>query len=155
MSAGIYCGLGKTSWPHLESTRLMPIEITPICSPGYLNDRDLAKCILLTDKEEKVSKHYWKEWLKPAQHPALKKAKIHECDNQQAVIEAALNHQGIAIENRSLVHHLLKAGKLITPFNESLKLPEAIYLVYPLARPLQAKLICLRDWLRKETKDNR
>ena len=154
VDAGIYCGLGKTSWPHLESTRLMSINIMPLCSPGYLKDRDLTQCVLLTDKEEKISKHYWKQWLKAAQHPALKKAKMLHCENQHTVIEAALNHQGIAIENAQLVQNLVKAGKLITPFEEALKLPEAIYLVYPTEKALKPKLLYLRDWLLDETKNN-
>jgi LysR family glycine cleavage system transcriptional activator len=67
-------------------------------------------------------------------------------------IEAALEHQGIAMGRLSLVEDLLATNRLVTPFSQQIKSPTNYRLVYPSEFAGRPGVTEVANWLREEAK---
>lgn len=120
---GLRCGPGK--WSGLEAIKLMDEEVFPVCSPalreaqkGLTKLSQLSKQTLIHDATLKVEGVFpsWKEWLKRAGVNATNTDKGLRINASAAVIQAAINGQGIALARHALVDEDLRSGRLVRLF---------------------------------------
>ncbi len=134
---------GKGRWPGVETELIGPSAVALVTAPAYAKrlglkrPADVERAILLHEE----TREDWTEWLLVAKlDPALARRGI-LFDDENALIQAALSGQGLALMARSLAEGDLAAGRLISPFDLTLAEGYGYYLVYQrqaLARPKNA-----------------
>jgi LysR family glycine cleavage system transcriptional activator len=143
---------GKGNWPGVTAELLGPSALVVVGAPGYVErlgltaPADVARATLLHDE----TREDWTEWLLVARlDPALARRGI-VFDDENAMIQAALDGQGLALMAHSLAATDLADGRLATPFDLSLAEGYGYYLVTEpeaLARP---KVAAFHDFLLEE-----
>ncbi len=68
-------------------------------------------------------------------------------ESSSLAYQAAIEGMGIAIAQRCLVQEDLKAGRLVFPFDFSVKDGRAYFLVYPSATANETRLVEFREWI--------
>ena len=134
---------GKGRWPGVETELIGPSAVALVTAPAYAKrlglkrPADVERAVLLHEE----TREDWTEWLLVAElDPALARRGI-LFDDENALIQAALNGQGLALMARSLAEGDLAAGRLISPFDLTLAEGYGYYLIYQpqaLARPKNA-----------------
>ncbi|WP_082539563.1 MULTISPECIES: LysR substrate-binding domain-containing protein [unclassified Caulobacter] len=142
----IRTGLGD--WPGLDAVRLMPIDATPMLSPGLLADmklerpEHLAALPLLPHAD-------WPRWFAEAgvSPPALRFVST-DYPTQELDASAALDGAGVALLSPTLFAPLLAQGALVRPFARAIEGPASHYL---LSHPGEARTAVLDfvKWLRE------
>ncbi len=134
---------GKGQWPGVVAELVGPSAITLVAAPAYARrlglkqPADVARATLLHEE----TREDWIEWLLVA---GLDRSIAHRgivFDDENALIQAALDGQGLALMPRSLAEADLNAGRLVSPFDLTFAEGYGYYLVYErqsLARPKNA-----------------
>jgi LysR family glycine cleavage system transcriptional activator len=143
---------GKGRWPGVTAELIGPSAATLVAAPAYarrlglMSPADVARATLLHEETQED----WTEWLLVAGlAPALARQGI-VFDDENALIQAALDGQGLALMARSLAEADVAAGRLVSPFDLTLAEGYGYYLVYEpqsLARPKNA---AFRDFVLRE-----
>lgn len=144
---------GDGKWPGLECERLFGTVLIPVCSPALLHGGrplrapvDLAHYTLLHED----SRDDWERWFEQAgldTIPALRGPLI---DDSNALMQAALNGQGIALGRVALIRDDLQRGTLTTPFTQTLPAQGAYYMCWRGGWTEQDVLRRFCDFLRSE-----
>jgi LysR family transcriptional regulator, glycine cleavage system transcriptional activator len=150
---------GNGSYPGLRADRLFDDTIFPVCSPKLLkgarplrHPRDLRHHTLIHVDWNAQGETWpdWNMWLLAA--GVAKEAGgargIHFTQTDLA-IQAAIDGQGIALGDSTLAADDLASGRLIRPFDLSLKGPPqfAYYLVCPEGTADQTLVKAFREWI--------
>lgn len=115
-------------------------RLVPVCSPGLISGNnplttpaDLKHHTLLHVcwEDERTHEPGWSEWLETAGIDCVDPEKGHTFNVFSLAVEAALNGRGVLLGQEMLVADDLAAGRLVKPFEPSLPLPEAYYVIYP------------------------
>lgn len=149
---------GKGQWSGLIAEKLMDEEVYPVCSPAFYqaselqSPEDLKNYPLIQDLslESVAGFPSWETWFKRfgVAQPAIKGIKI---NNSSAVLQAAIDGQGIALARSVMAKDDLKTGRLIRLFPEySMTSDLAYYVVYREGAADSAKLAVFKDWLHNE-----
>lgn len=157
IDVGVRYGAGR--WPGLVADKLMDELVFPVCSPAYAkthkfqNPQDLLQHPLIHDMTGEGSQDYvhWAAWFV---HAGVGQASVHRghrINNSAAVLQAAVDGQGIALARSVMACDDVSSGRLVRLFPDIAVLsPLAYYAVYreeALAKPgLQAFLV----WLKHE-----
>jgi LysR family glycine cleavage system transcriptional activator len=159
---GIRFGQGR--YPGLEAINLFEDEIYPVCAPDYLARHPLKKL-------EELAHHHllrldwratnpwpdWPEWLAAAgltdqsDTLALERHSTLIRDTS-LLLRAAIEGQGIALGQASLVEDLIKAKQLVAPVARRLKTGFGYYLVYPPGADERPEIQVFKDWIVQEAK---
>lgn len=132
----------------LSATMLGTETVRPVCSPQYARDHDLKTpddlyrtTLLCGDIPEN-----WAAWLKTAgcDHPAPAGPRL---GDDGAILQAAVEHQGVALGRSLLVADDIAAGRLIAPFSTSLDASYAYWFVRPKHAASTAAIKAVQDWL--------
>jgi DNA-binding transcriptional LysR family regulator len=138
---------GRGDWPDVESIRLMPELLTPVCSPALAGrlrtPADLAAMPLLHCDPLSA----WGEWLQAAGARRIPSHRGQTFDTLELALSAATRGQGVAMGDLNLVRESLRDGVLAAPFDRVLDQGIAYYLVYPPSRANLGKIRVLREWL--------
>jgi len=144
---------GRGVYPGLEAEHLMTEDLSPVCSPALLEGpeglrrpEDLGRVTLLHDD----MRQDWRMWLMAAGIEGIDSTRGPSYEHSNLVIQAAVQGEGVALGRGALVAGDLAAGRLVQPFDISLRADFAYYVVHPpgaLARP---KVRAFRDWLMEE-----
>lgn len=144
---------GNGDWPGLHVERLMTEEVFPVCAPSLLESgtpirtpSDLKHHTLLHD-DMRVD---WRMWLMAAGENEIDHDRGPSYQHSNLVIQAAEQGDGIALARSVLVEHALAEGRLVKPFELSLPVEYAYYVVFPPANLERPKVIAFRDWLVEE-----
>ncbi|MGO3743555.1 DNA-binding transcriptional regulator DsdC [Kerstersia sp.] len=114
-----------TPSPQLHNQYLMDESITPVCSPAYARQFNLAgqpehlsRCMLLHDQQAWSYDSGTDEWHSWAQHFGLNLDTSAGLgfDRADLAMTAAIHHAGVAMGRRRLVQKKLDSGELIAPF---------------------------------------
>ncbi|MCW5731453.1 MAG: transcriptional regulator GcvA [Alphaproteobacteria bacterium] len=152
-AAGIAVGIrfGRGHWPGRLADRLMTIEAFPVASPALVRGdpplrepADLARHTLL------LARHLpdvWPAWLAAAGLPDLKPRRQRAYDNSQLLYQAAANGLGVALGVEPLIGELMREGKLVRPFRQSLKLESSYYLVMRPDERQRPAIRAFRNWI--------
>lgn len=144
---------GPGGWPGVES-EFLKIEVqTPVCSPALLESElplrrpeDLRHHVLLHDYDHDD----WLRWLNMMEVDGVEARRGQVFDDSHVVIEAAIEGQGVAMGDLSLLRSELERGRLIQPFDLTLPSEWAYYIVYPPGALKRPKVKAFRDFLLEE-----
>ncbi|WP_246797854.1 transcriptional regulator GcvA [Burkholderia perseverans] len=148
---------GNGRYPRTGCERILEETVTPVCSPGYLDDvgglRDLtnlAHCTLLHEDRMLAN---WDRWLALAGLERSRRGRGPAYSHGSMAIEAAIRGEGVALGRSVLVHDDILAGRLVAPFHDiRLKAERGYDLVYRAGSGADAKVSVLRDWLAVEVR---
>ena len=146
--------LGDGTWSGLRSWRYADEEVLAICSPGYLKAHgpiasaaDLPEHYLLQLEESYRIRIGWTEWLNQngVETPGV------DCDlvftDLEALFQATLRGQGIALAWRHLIKDQLRDGTLVQPVPNSYRSGLGLFLVAPEGVPMKWGAKAFRDWV--------
>lgn len=145
---GIRYGRGR--YPGLRVDRLMTEDVFPVCSPALLKGphpirqpNDLKHHILMHDEGHGD----WRTWLLSAGANDVDPLRGPILTDSSMLIQAAVAGQGVALARGALAADDLASGKLVRPFELSLPVEFAYYVVCPEERADLAKVAAFRNWL--------
>jgi LysR family transcriptional regulator, glycine cleavage system transcriptional activator len=154
--AGIRSGDGV--WPGLRCHKLIPFQLTPLCSPAFIERFGRLKSAedLLGVPVVETSDPYWPVWLAQSGltnvNLAIKLGLKLRSRNLYA--EAALRGHGVALLSPILYADELRAGRLIQPFSLVADMsPRAYWFVYPIKRSRFTTVQAFRHWITKHAHD--
>ena len=154
---------GSNTYEGLISDCMFNERIVVVCSPCLLEGEhplkkvaDIRHHTLLhsTSRLGQRADIDWRMWLKAAG--------VHDVDSERGpqfnlhsfAIQAAIQGQGVALIDESLISRELASGELIKPFDDSVGISTegalCYSLVYPEGKQDDVKVITFRDWLMTE-----
>ena len=160
ISNGIDIGVryGEGTWDGLIAKKLMAEEVFPVCSPAFLNEHqdllqspiNLLKLPLIHDLS--VDRHAgfatWNTWFQYNQITQERMQRGLKINNSAAVLQTAIDGQGVALARSVMADDDLKAGRLLRLYPEmKCSSTLAYYIVYRKECQTLPKLIAFRDWL--------
>jgi LysR family glycine cleavage system transcriptional activator len=140
-------------WKGLRAIKLLDEEFFPVCSPGLNGGRlpkDPASMLsqpLLIDRNLS-----WHAWFKSAGVKLDRDIAGTSFTDTNALMEAAVMGQGIALGRLSFTRSDILAGKLVRLSEHSLRVAYCHYVVYPIASESNPALAAFRDWLVEEAR---
>lgn len=148
---------GPGSWPGLVAEKLMDEEVYPVCSPNLLHDgtrlqtpEGLARETLIHDLSMDSHSGFptWEAWLHKAGLANISTSRGMKINNSAAVLQAAIEGQGVALARSVMARDDLAAGRLVRLFPE-IKFESALayYVVYRPECTGLPRLRAFRDWL--------
>lgn len=146
---------GKGQWEGVQAELLIPGELTPICSPGLIEELgypqsvdDLQRFTLIHDTDHQA----WSEWLQLARASQVDAEKGLIFDDTNVRVQSILNDQGVMLGCPTLLEKELQNGSLVRLFD--LTLPDySYYVVYPNFKEQDRKTQLFIDWLIQEVKN--
>ena len=144
---------GRGGWPGVESDFLKAEVVTPVCSPALLEGphalrepSNLRYHSLLHDYDYDD----WTQWLRAAGVKDVNPRNGPIMDETAIVLQAAIDGQGVAIADLTILADDLAKGRLVQPFDLTLPSDYAHYVVYPPGALKQPKVKAFRDFLLAE-----
>ena len=142
---------GRGDWPGLRADHLIREDIFPVCSPELLEGPhplarpdDLASHTLL---HVSVFREDWRVWLTAANVDGVDPSSGLRFDLAVTALQAAIDGLGVALGRTALVERDLATGRLVAPFDISLPIEAAYYVVTPEATADRPKIKAFREWL--------
>jgi LysR family glycine cleavage system transcriptional activator len=161
--ADIAIRFGIGDFPRLASHALFEDAIFPVCAPALLQrggglkqPSDLRNHTLLHLEWSSRFGIFpdWRAWLNTAGARAVDAERGLRFTDDTVILRAAVEGQGVALGNRTLVKDLIKTGQLVAPFAQPLKTGFTYYVVYPKAAEARPEIVQLRDWLLAEAAED-
>jgi LysR family glycine cleavage system transcriptional activator len=155
---------GAGIWPGLTAEKLMDEEVFPVCSPALARKHrlrkpaDLAGPRLIHDRSLDAHTGFatWEAWLERAATREIKTTRGLAINNSAAVLQAAIDGQGVALARSIMVRDDLAAGRLVRLFPDiEFASTLAYYVVYRPECKKLPKLAAFRDWLVSEASQPR
>jgi len=149
---------GRGHYPGLESIDLFEDEILPVCAPDYLKRHPIAKpkdllelrLLRLDWSSREGLWPDWPAWLEAAGVSGFdwdeRKRDIVVPDSN-LLLRAAVDGQGVALGQTSLVGDYLKSKQLVAPLPKRLKTGFRYHLVYPVGADQRPEVALFRDWI--------
>lgn len=151
--------LGYGDWEDLEAWHLFDEVYFPVCAPSYfqLNKgpiglEQLKSSNLLYLKERFRSRDDWRTFFEKMELPI---AGVHEritFSDQQALLSAVIEGQGVGIGWLGMTDHLLDTGSLIRPMDIEVRTDRAFFLVAPRGMRRTPVATHFRNWMIEEGK---
>lgn len=143
--------LGSGDWPELISHRLEDSELAPVCSAKVASafSRPARVCELAghTLLHSLARPDDWASWLRAAGGAGIDPYRGLRFESSSLAYQAAIEGMGIAIAQRCLIRDDLRAGKLVMPFDFSLKDGWGYYFIYLPGSAHETRLVEFREWL--------
>lgn len=155
---GVRYGAGH--WAGLRAEKLMDEEVYPVCSPVLLKRRRLQKAADLTREtlihdlslDGNAGLPTWATWLRQAgvEHDVVRSRAL-KINNSAAVLQAAIDGQGVALARSVMAHDDLAAGRLVRLL-PSIRLASMLsyYVVYRADCGGLPRIDAFRRWLLRE-----
>lgn len=152
--ADVAIRVGRGGWPGLAQDKLMDVDFTPMCSPGFLAKQGGAIGVADLLRLPLVSPHdqWWTYWLGEAGVPVVEgelRSGI-RLDSQANEGHAAMAGQGVAMLTPFLWRNDTAEGRLLRLFDQVSTQGYAYWLVYPEHRRRVPKIARFREWLLAE-----
>ncbi len=152
---------GNGHYPGSRSDRLFDNTIFPVCSPALVTSknplkhpRDLMqhRLIHVEWSGQGITWPNWRMWMLAAGVEDYNEAGGLYLDNSGLALQAAIDGQGVALGDSSLVSDDLAAGRLVQPFALTIKGPPqfAYHLVSPAERQNDPLVRSFREWILDE-----
>lgn len=149
IDVGVRLGLG--GWAGLNAAKLFDEALTPVCTPAYaerfdLRDpNDLQRVTLLRNSWTPWA-HWFRaaglDWPEPEAGPTF--------DDGPLLLRSAVDGQGVALGRHWLAVDELRAGKLVAPFDLSIRDDFSYWLVWPTGRSANPDAALFREWLQAQ-----
>lgn len=152
---------GNGNYPGHRADRLFDNTIFPVCSPALLktkkpllHPRDLLqhRLIHVEWSAPGVMWPNWRMWMLAAGVADYQETAGLRLDNSGLALQAAIDGQGVALGDSSLVSDDLAAGRLVQPFAVTIKGPPqfAYYVISPVETQNDPLVRSFRDWILDE-----
>lgn len=152
-------GTGK--YQGLAANRLFDNVIIPVCSPRLLASgkplkvpRDLLQHTLahIEWSRQGVTWPNWSMWMAAAGVSDFDDSNTIVFGTSSDAVGAAMAGDAVALADFSMVADDLSEGRLVQPFELSIKVPSeyAYFLVYPTSTATDRRIIAFRDWITGE-----
>jgi LysR family glycine cleavage system transcriptional activator len=151
---------GHGDYPGFRVDKLLPLTITPICSPKLITDRehplmwpdDLKNHLLLHDDTGTLydGVSFWEVWLKAAGVTGMDVKRGPHFSHAVLAFEAAAEGHGVVATMPILAEADLNAARLVMPFALRVPLESAYYVVCSDAAATRASVAGFRAWLLAE-----
>jgi len=138
--------------------------LEPVCSPEYLVTHnflkvpgDLSRCTLLHDSHAwsgATNDAEWRYWLDAVGVVDVDCSQGQFFSLANMSIEAARNHQGIAIGRTVLVRDLLSDRQLVSPFQARVKSPATYCILYSKDLCEHPGMCAVTSWLQAEARND-
>jgi len=126
--------LGPGDWPGLDVEKLFDEEVFPVCSPvlrdgcpGLRGPADLRRHVLLHDD----SIVHWRYWLRLAGVNDVEWSRGPRFSDSGMLLDVAAAGQGVALGQRVLAADDLAAGRLVKPFDLTVRNTYGFYVATP------------------------
>lgn len=148
---------GAGEYSGLQVERLLTDSVFPVCSPELLegpqalkSPGDLTHYTLLhdTSPDNDESCPDWPMWLKAASVKGVDGTRGLRFNQSSLVLEAAMSGRGVALAKSTLAADDLAAGRLAKPFDLTLPIDFAYYLVCPKSKAALPKVQRFLEWAR-------
>lgn len=153
----------STGRPSGGHSRLFTIsdEIFPVCSPGYWQQLPAASRTLEHLAELPLLHHWvvpqdwmtWAQWLARYRLALLDETRGKFFDSYPVMMQACVEGFGFALGWRRTTEKMIDNGELIRPFEQSIKVDEALAVYQWQNSPLRARSRSLLQWLRRVCQD--
>lgn len=146
IDVGVRLGLG--GWPGLNTAKLFDEALTPVCSPEFLkrhqlnSPADLGRVPLLRNVWTSWARWFRAaglDWGEPESGPMF--------DDSPLLLRAALAGEGVALGRHWLAVDEVRAGRLIAPFDISVRDDFSYWLAWPPGRSANPDATYVREWL--------
>jgi LysR family transcriptional regulator, glycine cleavage system transcriptional activator len=151
---------GRGDYPGFHVDKLIPLTITPICSPRLVTHpqhplrrpEDLAHHLLLHDETGDLydGVPFWSVWLKAAGMDDVDLRRGPHFSHAVLAFESAIEGHGVVATMPVLAEADLHAGRLVTPFALRVPLVSAYYLVCREESAKRPAVAAYREWLLEE-----
>jgi LysR family transcriptional regulator, glycine cleavage system transcriptional activator len=140
-------------WKGLRAIKLLNEEFFPVCSPS-LNDGRLPKdpASMLSEPLLIDRNLSWRAWFKSTGLKLDREIAGTSFTDTNALMEAAVAGQRIALGRLLFTRSDILAGKLVRLSEHSLRVSYCHYAVYPIASESNPSLVAFRDWLIEEAR---
>ena len=149
---------GKGHYPGCRVDKLLSAVAVPLCSPRLLEDPerplhcpdDLRHHTLLHDDTPYEGRPDWASWLKAAGAHRVDAQRGIRFNHVSLALEAAVDGQGVVLSMQPLAAADVAAGRLVTPFDLSIPLEYAYYVISLQDTATEMRIAVFRDWLLTE-----
>jgi LysR family glycine cleavage system transcriptional activator len=158
IDVGIRFGTGE--FPELESIFLYSFDLIPVCSPDLVNDgkglrqlSDIRHQTLLHGEFDEFDPSWpdWTMWLATAGVEGVDPSHGIFFNQNEMMMEAALEGQGIALVSSVAADGDIKAGRLVQPFETRLPVRLSYHFVTSKQKARSKKVVAFRQWLLDES----
>jgi LysR family transcriptional regulator, glycine cleavage system transcriptional activator len=150
---------GHANVPGVHMEKLVPLTLTPICSPRLLTGErpllepaDLRHHLLLHDNTGDLydNEGFWSLWLRSAGLTGIDARKGPHFSHAILAFEAAADSVGVLTSIPLLAAEDLAAGRLIMPFALKVTLESSYYIAVNEHTALRPAVAAFCDWLKEE-----
>lgn len=151
--ADIAIRLGLGHWPRVKSERLIPQEITAICTPRYLERAGISapysfdRFVILDSAN---TPHHFEIWRSAAGFQQIDPQERIVFQSNEAAFSAAQSGHGLALVNSHFIKPNLAAGELVRPWDVTARTDKSYYLTYNEQFALPPAAATFRKWLLRE-----
>ena len=151
---------GNGDWPGVNAELLMPIRMTPLCSPSFVAEqgplkspKSLKSMTLLHADVVEGSEidSEWRAWLQTADADDIDCSGGLSLYDPGLVLQAAVDGLGVAMGYIELAERDLASSRLVAPFDIQITHPWSYYLVTPKDKKYSHQVSVFRDWIQKAT----
>lgn len=151
---------GHGDYPGYCVDKLLALKLAPVCSPQLLHGEhplrqpaDLAHHTLLHDDSGTMydGAAFWDIWLHAAGVSGVDTARGYHFSQPALALDAATDALGVAATFTVFAAGEFASGKLVMPFEESVPLASAYYLVCKEPAVLRPTVAAFRKWLLSES----
>ena len=152
---------GEGAYPGMLVERLLPLAVTPICSPRLMQGahpirepRDLSHHLLLHDDTGWFfdGRSFWDVWLQSAGMADFDVRHGPHFSHAVLALEAAVDGLGVVASMPALAAEELATGKLVTPLALQVPLASAYYVICRPGAVERPPVRAFRDWLIAEAR---
>lgn len=150
---------GSGAYAGYTAQKLLPVSLMPVCSPQLRmrepvlrSVQDLRHHTLLHDDALAAQQGHpdWSMWLRAAGAAEVNAGRGAHFTHGALALQAATDGLGVALAMDVLAAADIAAGRLIAPFDLSVPLALAYYVVSPTARAQPPQVKAFREWLLQE-----
>ncbi|GAA0519143.1 LysR family transcriptional regulator [Pigmentiphaga daeguensis] len=152
---------GNGGYPGMRVDQLMPLTITPLCSPALLEGDnplrepdDLRRHVLLHDDRGVLYEgpSFWDMWLEKAGVTGIDTSRGPHFWHSIPAMEAAVACKGVVATTKELARLDLATGRLVAPFPLEVRLASSYHIVSNEPASKREVVRLFRDWLGKEAR---
>jgi LysR family glycine cleavage system transcriptional activator len=149
---------GNGDYPGMEVDRVLPLSITPLCSPSLVEGEhplatpeDLKHHVLLHDERGMLyeGKSFWDTWLDASGTRGIDTARGPHFSHSVLALEAAMAGRGVVASTPELAASALRMGNLVAPFPLAVPLASGYYFVSHPPASKREVVKMFRAWLRE------
>lgn len=148
---------GQGEYPDYRVDKLFSVSVVPLCSPSLLEGEhplrqpeDLIYHTLIHDDTGYKGRPDWPAWLETAGVDGVDTTRGLHFNHVSLALQAAIDGQGVVLSLKPLAADDLAAGRLIIPFDLSLPVEYAYYVICPEATAERPEITAFREWLLDE-----